>query len=302
MPLSQTARRAFFEVLETSALAKDSLLQTALETVVERAKTKWPGLSLSDDAFLRRLASRVRESSGVVGMLQRLRTSDLYAAWAAEGGDGKAVAAIMSQSRKTIEEALTPMRLAPHERDEILQQLQRRVFVGDKPRIGSYSGTGSIGTWLSATAVRLAIDSKRAEKPNDELDDQLASAVADSANVELQMIRKQYQGEFREAFQASFRNLTLDERNLIRLTFIDRLSIDALAAMTGLHRSTVARRIAALRDELAKSTKKRLMEKFKLTSSDVNSLMRVVVSAFDASLTSLLEEPAKRSRTGQSRS
>ncbi len=300
MPLSQTARRAFFEVLETSALAKDSLLQTALELVVDRARTKWPGLSLSDEAYLRRLASRVRESSGVVGMLQRLRTSDLYAAWAAESGDSKAVAAIMSQSRKTIEEALAPMRLAAHERDEVLQQLQRRVFVGDKPRIGTYSGTGSIGTWLSAAAVRLAIDTKRAEKPSDELDEQLASAVADTANIELQVIRKQYQAEFREAFQASFRSLTLDERNLIRLTFIDRLSIDALAAMTGLHRSTVARRIAALRDELAKSTKKRLMEKFKLTASDVNSLMRVVVSAFDASLTSLLEEPARRSRAGRS--
>jgi RNA polymerase sigma-70 factor, ECF subfamily len=63
--------------------------------------------------------------------------------------------------------------------------------------------------------------------------------------------------------------------------------------MTGLHRSTVARRIAGLRDELAKGTRKRLQDKFRLTASDVNSLMRVVVSAFDASLGSLLREPGK---------
>jgi RNA polymerase sigma-70 factor (ECF subfamily) len=273
------------------------MLRVAIELLLDRAKAKWPGLALSDEAFLSKLGARVRESSGVIGMLQRLRTSDLYAAWASETGDSAAIAAIMSQSRKTLDEALSPMRLAPHERDEVLQKLQQRVFVGEKPRIVTYSGTGSIGTWLSATAVRLAIDAKRQERPDEALDDQLAAAVADTANLELQVIRKQYQAEFKQAFRDAFRALTLDERNLIRLTFIDRLSIDALAAMTGLHRSTVARRIAALRDELAKSTRKRLMDTFKLTTSDVNSLMRVVVSAFDASLTSLLDEPRGRSRT-----
>lgn len=296
MPMSQRAQRAFFESLGSLAMAKDSMLHVAVESALDRAKRKWPGLAFSDEAFLSKLGQRVRESSGVIGMLQRLRTSDLYAAWAAETGESAAISAIMAQSRPTIDEALAPMRLAAHERDEVLQKLRQRVFVGEKPRIGTYSGTGSIGTWLSATAVRLAVDGKRSERPEEELDDQLAAAVADTANLELQVIRKQYQSEFKVAFREAFRALTLDERNLIRLTFIDRLSIDALSAMMGLHRSTVARRISALRDELAKSTRKRLMEKFKLTASDVNSLMRVVVSAFDASLNSLLDEPRGRSR------
>ncbi len=288
MPLKPTALRAFFTTLGVKA--GDTLLVSALEQLVERAHTKWPDVKLSDEAFLSRLAARVKDSSGVVGMLSRLRTSDLFVAWAAEGHDEVAMRAIVVHARRTLDEALAPMRLATHEKEEVLQRLQARVFVGEKPRIGSYSGTGSIGTWLAAAAVRLAIDAKRAVKPEDELDDELASAVADTSDLELQVIRKQYQAEFRDAFQAAFLALTLDERNLVRLTFIDRLSIDALSAMTGLHRSTVARRIATLRDELAKGTRKRLQEKFRLTTSDVNSLMRVVVSAFDSSLGSLLKE------------
>lgn len=296
MPLSASAQRAFFAAVGSTSLKGDSMLIAALAQVLERARRKWPTVKLSDEAFFSRLATRVRESSGVVSMLGRLRTSDLFIAWAAEQHDDAAIAAIMEHAHGTLLEALAPMRLAAHERDEVLQKLRQRVFVGEKPRIGGYSGTGSIGTWLAAVAVRIAIDEKRAEKPEDELDDQLAAAVADTADVELAVIRKQYSGEFRGAFQEAFRALTLDERNLIRLTFIDRLGIDALATMTGLHRSTVARRIASLRDELAKGTRKRLQDKFRLSASDMNSLMRVVVSAFDASLSSLLGEPSK-SRT-----
>jgi RNA polymerase sigma-70 factor len=293
MSLSASAQRAFFNAIGSTTLKGDSMLIAALGQVLERARRKWPAVTLSDEEFLSRLATRVRESSGVVGMLGRLRTSDLFIAWAAEKRDDAAIAAILEHSHGTLLEALATMRLAPHERDEVLQKLRQRVFVGEKPRIGGYSGTGSLGTWLAAVAVRIAIDGKRAEKPEDELDEQLAAAVADTADVELALIRNQYAGEFAGAFREAFRTLTLDERNLIRLTFIDRLSIDALSTMTGLHRSTVARRIAGLRDELAKGTRKRLQDKFRLTASDVNSLMRVVVSAFDASLGSLLREPGK---------
>lgn len=293
MSLSTAAQRAFFTGIGSTALKGDSMLISALGQVLERAQRKWPTVQLPDEVFFERLGERVRDSSGVVGLLNRLRTSDLYAAWAAARGDEAAMAAIIDHARPTLAEALAPMRLAAHEQDELLQRLRERVFVGTTPRIGTYSGTGSISTWLSAAVVRLAVDSKRAEKPQDELDDELANSVADGSDVELSVIRKQFQGEFRVAFQEAFRELTLDERNLVRLTFIDRLSIDALAAMTGLHRSTVARRISGLRDELAKGTRRRLQERFKLTGSDMNSLMRVVVTAFDASLSSLLGEAGK---------
>lgn len=297
MSLSQTAQKAFFGGLDSPALAGDAMLVAALEQVLERARRKWPAVEVDDGVFLNRLGSRVRESSSVVGMLSRLRTSDLFVAWAAERGDESAMAAIMEYTRPTLLEALAPMRLSSSERDDVLQRLRTRVFVGSPPRIGTYSGTGSIGTWLSAVAVRLAVDLKRAEKPEEELDDQLAASVADTSNIELAVIRKQYQTEFKAAFQEAFRSLTLDERNLVRLTFIDRLSIDALSATMNLHRSTVARRVAALRDELAKGTKKRLQERFKLSPGDVNSLMRVVVSAFDASMSSLLSERSKSLKT-----
>jgi RNA polymerase sigma-70 factor, ECF subfamily len=288
MPLHPNAQQSFYAAL--GLRKRDPLLESALEQIVDRAHAKWPNVKLSDEVFLSRLGARVKESSSVVGMLGRLRTSDLFVAWAAEGHDETAIKSIITHTRKTLEGALAPMNLAAHERDEVLLRLQERVFVGEKPRIGSFSGTGSIGTWLAAAVVRLAIDAKRAVRPEDELNDELASAVADTSDLELELIRKRYQSEFRDAFHSAFLALTLDERNLVRLTFIDRLSIDALGAMTGLHRSTVARRIAALRDELAKGTRKRLQEKFRLTASDVNSLMRVVVTAFDTSLGGMMRE------------
>jgi RNA polymerase sigma-70 factor, ECF subfamily len=82
----------------------------------------------------------------------------------------------------------------------------------------------------------------------------------------------------------------------VRMTFVERLGLDTLAEMMGLHRSTVARRIAALRDSLAKGTKKRLQAKFKLSVGEVNSLMRVVTTAFDQSIGGLLREPTLKSK------
>lgn len=290
---------SFFQGLgrKRQALVRDrDELERVFENSLARAREKWPGLQVDERAFVRSLALRVAEAESVVAGLAALRVSDLYAAFAAAEGDEAAVGAILSRTREDLKRALGSMRLGREELDEVLQRLRERVFVaaaGAVPRIASYSGSGSLAAWLSASATRLAIDLKRDQADRtDELDEKLASSVAQSGDHELTFLKDRYRGEFRAAFQESFAALDRAQRNLARMVFIDGLTVDELSPMLGVHRATVARRVAKVRDELAAGTRQRLREKFKLSGSELDSLIRLVTSAFDVSLSKVLAEPA----------
>ncbi len=275
----------------------------ALAEVVARAKKKWPGLSLEPHRYVTQLGKRIAKAESVLAALTELRTSDLYVAQAAAEGDAKAVALILEKTRADVQKSLTSMRLDSVSLDEVLQKLHARVFIAEKgapPRIATFTGTGSLAAWLSAAATRIAIDLKRANSDTaEELDDRLSAMVAEGNDAELTFLKERYRREFREAFQATFNGLTQDERHLLRMTFLDGLTIDELSPMLGVHRATVARRIAKARDDLSNGTRKKLREKFKLTGSELDSLMRLVTSAFDISLSRVLKEPGHRSRAGQ---
>lgn len=278
------------------SLAKErALVVRALDSALGRARAKWPHIQLSDRAFLEGLARRVLKADGVVSGLAALRTSDLYAALAAATGDPQAVEGILEHCRPDIQKTLRSIKLDGTEFDEVLQRLRVRIFVaapGESPRILGYSGSGSLGAWLAAAATRLAIDLKRSNSDVvDEFDEKLTTVLSNHEDIELNFMKQKYRREFRQTFQEVFASLTRDDRNLLRLTFLDGLSIDQLSPLLGVHRSSVARRIAKLRQTLASGTQSRLRAKLNLSKGDLDSLVRLVTSAFDISLAQVLKEP-----------
>jgi RNA polymerase sigma-70 factor (ECF subfamily) len=282
----------------------------ALAAALTRARNKWPGVKNDEQAWLKDIASRLTRADGVLAGLISLRTSDLWAAHAAASGDARAVAAILEQCKADIAKTLRSMKLDSVELDEVLQRLRERVFVaepGKQPRIVGYSGTGSLGAWLAAAATRLAIDLKRSQVDvAEDFEEKLSTVLAATEDPELQFMKGKYRREFRETFQAVFAALPREDRNLLRLTFLDGLNIDELAPMLGIHRSSVARRLAKLREHLGTTTRQQLRERFKMTGSDLDSLMRMVTSAFDVSLSQVLKDSrhagSSRSRADSRRS
>ncbi len=91
--------------------------------------------------------------------------------------------------------------------------------------------------------MRLALDLRREGKSNEQVDEQMAEHLSDPTDLELTYIKQRYRKEFRIAFQGAFQALDAQDRNLLRFNFIDGLNIEQIGAMTGVHRSTVARRI-----------------------------------------------------------
>jgi RNA polymerase sigma-70 factor (ECF subfamily) len=295
--LPRGATRAFLDALTPAQRrgATAEALELRLEAVVMRARARWPKVNASVAGYLAHLASKL-EGAGVESAVAKVKTDDLWVAYACAQGDASALEQLSAAVEDDLHKALAPFRLDSGARDEVLQRLQERLFVSHTkgpPRIHGYAGTGPLPGWICAAAVRLAIDlTKEANVPVNRPDDEeVADRLEDPSDLEMSVIKRKYQQEFRAAFQIAFRALSAEERNLIRFNFIDGLNIEQIGAMQRVHRSTVARRIARIRQELFDGTKAALRDKFHLTSSELNSLLRLVKSDFDVSIHEALKEP-----------
>ena len=80
----------------------------------------------------------------------------------------------------------------------------------------------------------------------------------------------------------------MSDRALLRFKFVDGLTLDDLAVLYGTHRATVARRVAALREDLVKATRAQLGGPLRVRRQDLESLVRLVRSDLDLSLSRLL--------------
>lgn len=69
----------------------------------------------------------------------------------------------------------------------------------------------------------------------------LEALPAPGIDAELDLIKQRHQKEFRQALREAFSALTSDERHLLRLYFVDRLSTTELGALLRVNQSTVSR-------------------------------------------------------------
>ena len=73
---------------------------------------------------------------------------------------------------------------------------------------------------------------------------------------------------------------------------LDGLSIDQLAAFYRVHRATTARWIEAARQAVLDGTRKELIRRLQLSRSELDSVMRLIGSQLDVSLSRVLKTPA----------
>ena len=118
--------------------------------------------------------------------------------------------------------------------------------------------------------------------------DELATQLEDPALPLDETERRVY----REAFAAALATLTPRDRNLLRQQYIYGASIDQLGALYGVHRATVARWVAQIRDTLLRRTRHHIGEALRLTGDDLDSAMGRIGDHLDYSLRHTLSREA----------
>jgi RNA polymerase sigma-70 factor, ECF subfamily len=220
------------------------------------------------------------------------RAADLYLAAACVAAHPAALALLEARISGFVRPALARLGLPAADDDEILQRVRVALLAPGAdgvPGIAGYSGRGELRAYIRATAVRLALQRmKRERDPAGHGDEVLALLPAADDSPDVRMLKERYRADVGRAFETALEGLSPQARILLRQHYLDGLTIDALGRLHGVHRSTAARWVEAARTAVLRGVRRHLRRTLKLTAADLDSIVGLVRSRLDLSLSRLL--------------
>ena len=203
-----------------------------LGDMLAQALASWPQISLSAEEFLAHVAARLPAELAPEEALGGLFVADLFLACACAKADRRALEAFEHDFAGEIARGLTSLAGDEVRGDDFKQEVRHKLFIGKPPagpKIGEYSGRGSLRRWVRITAKRTYIDLMRSKQREPEVlaGDEAVSERASEQDPELVYVKERYRQEFRTAFTTALSTLTTRQRNILRHHFVHRLRFDA---------------------------------------------------------------------------
>jgi RNA polymerase sigma-70 factor (ECF subfamily) len=258
--------------------------EEALLAAVAAARAGRPDLGIAPERFARYLAERLPPE----GDLARVHVDDLFVACGCADGDPAAIAHFDRQLLSRVGDAVSRIDSGKEFADEVRQRLRERLLVGPPPKIGDYSGSGTLEGWVMVAAMRTALNLRRSDRVKEAAARTIADELPLAGDPELEIIRRRYQGEVQSALRGALARLSPDERQLLRLHYVDGVGLDKIGALHKVNKSTVSRWLAAARARLLDETKRTLALQLGLDDASLHSLLRVVHDGLELSLSALM--------------
>ncbi|HEY2746921.1 MAG TPA: sigma-70 family RNA polymerase sigma factor [Polyangia bacterium] len=262
-------------------------MPSELEAAWAAGRASWPNIPVDEQRFL----GFLRERSGTAAMAS-VRAADLYLACACLDGNEAALGAFAA----LLDEVAAKLHHMAASDDTLSEakQIVRQVLVprGDRPAaLAEYSGRGELGGWLRIALGRELVRLRRRQERHQRLDTGEAALLADRQDdPETAYLKAHYQREFKDAFAAALGELADEERRALRYAIVERLSIDQIAQLEGVHRATAARDVARARAQLAEKTRLALQTRLRVEPAQLDSILRLVSSQLDLSVRRLLQD------------
>ena len=121
------------------------------------------------------------------------------------------------------------------------------VFLDVWRKAATFEARSSVSTWLLAIARYKALSARRSQ-PHAELNDELASTVADPADDPELVLQKKNRAEL---LRQSLVKLSLEHGEVIDLVYYHGESVKEVAEIVGINEATVKTRIFYARKKLA---------------------------------------------------
>lgn len=276
----------------------------ALNRAYVEAASGWPSLAVDERTFVRHVAAclardeRVWTEAGAClergAVPDALQIEDLYLASACARGDSAAIAAFERRYDRQLGAIVAQFAGKGRAPEDLRQILRERLFVAHDqrpPRIVEYRGTGTLKAWLKVTAVRAFLDERRRVSRREQEDVSPGEALLDmpaEQDWELDFLKRRYREAFRHAFWQALTTLTSEQRNLLRYHAVEGLTLDQIAAITPIHRSSIARRLQKARQALLTATREALATSLRVEGREFESIMALIQSRLDVSLSRVL--------------
>lgn len=254
------------------------------------------GRRVHSDVALDEVTFRAAVAARPPGDDAGVQGADLYLAVACAAGDPAAVAIF---EREHLAKVGAWLKLgAGHDEvvAEVRQRVATRVLVGGDgapPRIAQYAGRGPLWAWVRVVALReharLRTERARTDGREVSADDELDRlARTGELPADLLALRARYQAPVTAAFRQAIAARSPRDRTLLRLAYVDQVSLDAIGRMYGVNKSTVSRWLATCRAELLAAACDQLRATLGIPADDVESLLGLMPRDLDVSLSGLL--------------
>jgi len=137
--------------------------------------------------------------------------------------------------------------------EAMAEDLTSEVFLDVWRQAGKFEGRSAASTWMLGIARFKALSALR-RKPEEELDDETADAIADHADDPESALAKKDKGAvLRQCLGA----LTAEHREIIDLVYYHEMSVEEVAGIVGIPEATVKTRMFYARKKLSDLLKQR---------------------------------------------
>lgn len=266
-------------------------LQLRLQAWMERVDAALPGVAVPHEALVRQLA--LRAGSEGLDALEDEGVIELALACACAQADPRALAMVEERYISVVAPALGPMALDAATVDDVAQLVRDKLLVaaapGEEIKLLRYAGRGTLRGLVKVTAVRTALSLLRKHRGVAPPADDFERIAEPADDPELHFLKARYRHAFRGAFARAVAELDGRERNVLRLHHIGGMTLEQVARMYGIDRSTVVRLLQKVRGKLFTATCKALREDLAIERSDIEDVLALVRSRFEVSLGRLLE-------------
>lgn len=274
----------------------EGTIESALRVLDQAGRAAWPVIPLDAEDFISHVADKVRTQADVAEAIAALRGADLFLACACARGIPTALAEFERVQLSLVPGLVKRIDSSPAFADEVVQAMREMFLIparGGKNRLGEYSGRGALSSWVRVVAVRTALrihrEQRRTVSPMD-IDSRLPGTV----DPELDYLKIRYRGAYEEALKAALASLPDRDALLLKLHYLDGLSIDRIGVLYGIHRSTVARWRTRVWHSVLDSTREQVQRRMSLTQSEFESIVKLVRSQLAVSIRTALVAPEPR--------
>lgn len=281
-------------------------LERLLVQAWESSRAQWPTVALPAEQFVTHLAERLPQAPeplrSLEPLLEPLSLSELYLACACLRGMDAALELFERHYLAKLPGSLRQSKHSHTTPEDICQLARMKILVPTPeghPKIAEYTGRGALQSWVRVTAMRIAIKLQATEKPAPEEDsDTLFSALpAPGVDPELDAIKRRHQADLRQAMCEAFSTLSSEDRHLLRLYFVDQLSMYELATLFRVSQPTISRWLKITRETVYKETRRHLQARLGLSQRDFQSFLALLDSHLELSISQLLgaeDRPPKK--------
>jgi RNA polymerase sigma-70 factor (ECF subfamily) len=248
----------------------------------KEAARAWPKVRTPPALFADHVRGRL--PSDVEDSLLGLHGGDLFVAFACLSRDEGAWKELDRSFLAKVPEYVRAVDPSPAFADEVRQRLAEKLSGGDSapPKLASYSGRGPLAAWLRIVAIREAQSMVRARRASTGTDS--LPLPSEGLDPELVLLKRDGTAAFRKAFDDVVASLPDQERGVLKLHYLDGLTLDEVARAFRTSRATAARLILQARERIAQRFQRRLRDLHGANAPNAESLLALVESQLGASV------------------